>query len=151
MSKTKLQKFKNRSILIACIVVLALAFLIPQIYRNGHSAPYCYSSGSQITLENNNTHKLNDYQKQQFTKMARLAIDKKDGPFDWKNYQTVSINVYKMKKPSTYGIIYKIKPVIHEENTITSSIIIKLSDRDLKSYHKFEIKKYSSGFSNFLN
>ncbi|WP_119327168.1 hypothetical protein [Companilactobacillus musae] len=151
MSKTKLQKFKNRSIIIACIVVLALAFLIPQIYRNGHSAPYCYSSGTQITLESKNTHKLNDYQKKQFTKMARLAIDKKDGPFDWKNYQNVSISVYKMKKPSVYGIIYKIRPVIHQKNIITSSIIVKLSDRDLKSYHKFETKDYSSDFSNFLD
>lgn len=151
MSKTKLQKFKNKSILITCIIVLVLAFLIPQIYRNNHSAPYCYSSGTKITLEDKTTHKLNDYQKKQFIKISRLAIDKKDGPFDWKNYQNVSISVYKMKKPSVYGIIYKIKPVIHKDNIVTSSIIVRLSDRDLKSYHKFSIKGYSSDFSDFLN
>ena len=149
--KAKLQKYKHRAVLIGCVVILALAFLIPQMYRNAHSAPYCYSSGTQITLQNKDTHKLNDYQKEQFTKMVQLAIDKKDGPFDWSTYQTVSMDVYKMKKPSVYGIIYKIKPRLHQENTITSSVIIKLSDRDLKTYHKFAIQGYSSDFSNYLN
>lgn len=149
--KAKFQKYKHRAVLIGCVVILALAFLIPQMYRNAHSAPYCYSSGTQITLQNKDTHKLNDYQKQQFTKMVRLAIDKNDGPFDWSKYKTVSMEVYKMKKPSVYGIIYKIRPRFHQENTITNSVIIKLSDRDLKSYHKFSIQGYSSDFSNYLN
>ncbi|HCD07162.1 MAG TPA: hypothetical protein DEQ50_02655 [Lactobacillus sp.] len=152
MSEDKLKKHTTRAIWIACILILLLAFGIPQIYRNYHSAPYCYSSGSQITLENKNTHKLNKYQKQQFTKIAKLALDKEDGPFDWKNYHKVSLDVYKMKKTSEYGLIYKVRPIIRsKQHVITSSIIIKLKDRDLKSYHKFTIKGYSSDFSNFLN
>lgn len=151
MSETKVKKHMTRAIWIACIVILALAFGIPQMYRNYHSAPYCYSSGSQITLENTDTHKLNDYQKKQFIKMARTAIDQKDGPFDWDNYNNVSLDVYKMKKRSEYGLIYKVRPKLHSKRTITNSLILKLADRDLKTYHKFSIKGYSSGFSNFLN
>lgn len=152
MTEEKVKKHTTRAIWIACILILLGAFGIPQLYRNYHSAPYCYSSGSKITLESADTHKLNDYQKKQFIKMARTAIDKKDGPFDWDNYQNVSIHVYKMTKPSEYGLIYKIKPTIRsKEATITNSIIVKLDDRDLKSYHKFSIKGYSSDFSNFLN
>ncbi|CAJ1179983.1 hypothetical protein LCR01_18020 [Companilactobacillus crustorum] len=152
MSEDKLKKHTTRAIWIACILILLLAFGIPQVYRNYHSAPYCYSSGSQITLENDDTHKLNKYQKQQFTKIAKMAVDQKDGPFNWKNYRKVSLDVYKMKKPSEYGLIYKIKPVIRSrQHTITTSIIVKLNNRNLKSYHKFTIKGYSSDFSNFLD
>ncbi|APU72143.1 hypothetical protein [Companilactobacillus crustorum] len=152
MTEEKVKKHTTRAIWIACILILLGVFGIPQLYRNYHSAPYCYSSGNQITLESKDTHKLNDYQKKQFIKMARVAIDKKDGPFNWKNYQNVSINVYKMKKPSEYGLIYKIKPTIRSKKaTITNSIIVKLDDRDVKSYHKFSIKGYASDFSSFLN
>ncbi|KRO00315.1 hypothetical protein [Companilactobacillus kimchiensis] len=152
MKDDKVKKHTTRAIWITCILILMMAFGIPQIYRNYHSAPYCYSSGSQITLESSKTHKLNKYQKQQFIKMARTAVDQKDGPFVWKNYQDVSISVYKMKKPSEYGLIYKIRPQIRtKDDIITNSIIVKLADRDLKSYHKFSIKGYSSDFSNFLN
>ena len=152
MSESKVKKHTTRAIWIACILILMLAFGIPQMYRNYHSAPYCYSSGSQITVENANTHKLNDYQKKQFIKIARSAIDQKDGPFDWDNYQNVSIDVYKMKPRSEYGLIYKVKPIIRtKKDTITNSIIVKLADRDLKEYHDFSIKGYSSQFSNFFN
>lgn len=152
MSEEKVKKHTTRAIWLACILILLAAFAIPQMYRNYHSAPYCYSSGTKITLENSDTHKLNKYQKAQFTKMAKTAIDQKDGPFDWKNYQSVSLSVYKMKKPSEYGLIYKVKPTIRSKrDVITNSIIVKLADRDLKTYHKFSIKGYSSDFSNFLN
>lgn len=152
MGEEKVKKHTTRAIWVACVLILLGAFGIPQIYRNYHSAPYCYSSGTQITLEDSKTHKLNDYQKQQFTKMARYAIDQKDGPFVWKNYQNVSLYVYKMKKPSEYGLIYKVRPHIRtKKDIITNSIIVKLADRDLKSYHKFSIKGYSSDFSNFMN
>ena len=152
MSEERVKKHTTRAIWITCILILLGIFAIPQMYRNYHSAPYCNSSGSQITLENKDTHKLNKYQKKQFVKMARLAIDKEDGPFDWNNYQSVSINVYKMKKPSEYGLIYKVKPTIRSgQHTITNSIIVKLADRNLKTYHKFSIKGYSSDFSNFMD
>lgn len=152
MSEETIKKHTTRAIWLACILILLAAFGIPQMYRNYHAAPYCYSSGSQITLESSDTHKLNKYQKAQFIKMARTAIDEKDGPFNWKNYQNVSISVYKMKKPSEYGLIYKVKPTIRsKKDVITNSIIVKLADRDLKTYHKFSIKGYSSDFSNFLN
>jgi hypothetical protein len=152
MQSEKVKKYTTRAIWITCILILLLAFGIPQMYRNYHSAPYCYSSGTQITLESKQVHKLNPYQKKQFTKMARLAIDQKDGPFVWKNYQNVSLSVYKMKKPSVYGIIYKVRPHIRtKKDVITNSMIVKLKDRDLKTYHKFAIMGYSSGFSNFLN
>lgn len=152
MSEEKVKKHTTRAIWIVCILILLGIFAIPQIYRNYHAAPYCNSSGMQITLENKDTHKLNDYQKKQFVKMARLAIDKKDGPFNWNNYQNVSIHVYKMKKQSEYGLIYKVKPTIRsKQHTITNSIIVKLANRNLKTYHKFSIKGYSSDFSNFMN
>jgi len=152
MTEEKVKKHTTRAIWIACILILLGVFAVPQIYRNYHSAPYCNSSGSQITLENSDTHKLNKFQKQQFTKMARHAIDQKDGPFDWQNYQDVSLKVYKMKKPSQYGLIYKIRPKIRtEHDVITNSIILKLSNRDLRNYHKVAIEGYSSDFSNFLH
>jgi len=148
----KTNKHATRVIWIACILILLGAFGIPQLYRNYYSAPYCNSSGTQITLESANTHKLNKYQKKQFIKMARTAVDQKDGPFVWKNYQNVSINVYKMKKPAEYGLIYKVKPLIRtNRDVITNSIIVKLEHRDLKRYHQFSIKGYSSDFSNALN
>lgn len=151
MSETKMKKHTTRAIWITCVLILLLAFGIPQMYRNYHSAPYCNSSGTQITLESAETHKLNKYQKKQFLKMVRMAIDQKDGPFEWSNYKNVSLDVYKMKKRSQYGLIYKVKPKIHPKRTITNSVIVQLKNRDLKSYRKFEIKGYSSGFSNFFN
>lgn len=151
-TEEKTKKHSTRVIWIACILILMGAFGIPQMYRNYHSAPYCNSSGTQITLESANTHKLNKYQKKQFIKMARTAIDQKDGPFVWKNYQNVSIKIYKMKKPSEYGLIYKVRPLIRtKEDIITNSLILQLDSRDLRNYHKFSIKGYSSDFSNGLN
>lgn len=148
----KIKQFKNRAVWIIFILILLAAFSIPQLIKNSHCAPYYYNAGNQITLENKSTHKLNDYQKKQFICLARHAIDQRDGPFDWNNYQNVSISVYKMKTPSEYGLIYKIKPQIRsKKDTITNSVIIKLADRDLKGKRQFTIKDYSSGFSNFLN
>jgi len=152
MTEDKLKKHTTRAIWIVCILILLGALGIPQLYRNYHSAPYCNSSGSQITIENQQTHKLNKYQKTQFIKLARTAIDQEDGPFDWHNYQNVSIYVYKMKQPSEYGLIYKVKPDIRsKKHIITNSIIVKLADRNLKTYRKFKIKEYSSEFSDFLS
>ena len=152
MSQENIKKHTTHIIWIICIVIVLGIFAVPQIYRNYHSAPYCNNSGSQITLEDSQTHKLNSYQKAQFIKLAKTAIDQKDGPFDWQNYQTVSLKVYKMKQRSEYGLIYKVKPTIRsKQHTITNSIIVKLSNRNLKSYKKFSIKGYSSDFSNFLN
>lgn len=132
------------------LILLIIIYIIPQMYRNYHSAPYCYSSGTQITLEDTNTHKLNKFQKQQFTKMAKKIIDSEDGPFDWNNYKKVSLSVYKMKKRSEYGLIYRIRPNIHER-VITNSIIVKLKDRSLKDTPKVTVIDYSSDFSNILS
>jgi len=130
-----------------CALIILAVFGIPKLYSNYHAAPYYHISGQQITLESKNTHKLNKYQKQQFTKIAKNAVDKQSGPFVWENYRTVSLKVYKMKKPSEYGLIYQISPRMANQNrTITSSVIVKLSHRDLKRYEDVSIKGYSSDF-----
>lgn len=132
-----------------CFVLLLAAFIVPQIHRNYYSAPYFYFSGKQIVLEDNKTKRLNDYQKKQFVKIARTAIDQKDGPFDWDNYQNVSINVYKMKELHEYALIYRIKPCIRTDNhIITNTIVLTLKHRNLDKYKQFKINKYSSDFSN---
>jgi len=134
-----------------CLLLILAIFAVPKIYHNYYSAPYYTFSNQQITLENSDTHKLNKYQKQQFIKIAKNVIDKEDGPFDWDNYQFVSIDVYKMKKPFEYGLIYKIKPIIRtKKSTVTNSIIIKMAHRDFKHHNNITIKGYSSDFSNFL-
>lgn len=145
------KKHTTRLIWIICIVIVISIFLIPQIYRNHHSAPYCNSSGTQITLEDSHTHKLNDYQKQQFTQIAKKIVDQKDGPFDWNNFQKVSLSVYKLKKKSEYGLIYKIRPTITDQRTITNSVIIKLKNRNFKTKNNVTVIGYSSGFSNILS
>lgn len=127
------------------------AFIIPQVHRSYYSAPYFYFSGKQIVLENDKTHHLNDYQKKQFTKLARRAIDQKDGPFDWDNYQTVSIDVYKMKNLHEYALIYRIKPCIRTNNhIINNTMVLTLKHRSLDKYKQFTINKYSSDFSNIF-
>jgi len=131
--------------------LLLAAFIVPQVHRSYYSAPLFYFSGNQITLENNDTHRLNKYQKKQFIKMAQSAVDKRDGPFDWGNYQTVSIDVYRMKGNHEYALIYRIKPhILSDKYIITNSMVLKLKYRDLKEYQKFTIKKYYSDFSKFL-
>lgn len=83
--------------------------------------------------------------------MAKTAIDKKDGPFDWDNYETVSIYVYKMKNLHEYALIYRIKPCIRNDNhIITNSMILTLKHRNLDKYKQFTIDKYSSDFSNLF-
>lgn len=83
--------------------------------------------------------------------MAQSDVDKRDGPFDWGNYQTVSIDVYRMKGNHEYALIYRIKPhILSDKYIITNSMVLKLKYRDLKEYQKFTIKKYYSDFSKFL-
>lgn len=141
----------DKVVLLICFILLLAAFIIPQVHRSYYSAPYFYFSDKQIVLESEKTHRLNPYQKKQFIKIAKTAIDQKDGPFDWDNYQTISINVYKMKGLHEYALIYRIKPHIRSDNhIITNSIILDLKYRSLDKYKHFTIKKYSSDFSNLF-
>jgi len=148
MTNKKTKKHFTRFIWFICLLLIIAIFLVPKIYHNYYSAPYYNFSGQQITLENADTHKLNKYQKKQFIKIAKKTIDEKDGPFDWDNYQNISISIYKMKKPHEYGLIYKIKPeIMTSKSTITNSIIIKLNHKDFRKNNNVSVKGYSSGFS----
>lgn len=146
MSEETKKKKMNIIIWILCALIALGAFGIPKIYHNYHSAPNYYSVGQKIPLENSKTHKLNDFQKHQFIKMAKNTIDKKDGPYNWHNYKTVSIDVYKMNGSHEYGLIYKIKSKSNNE-VLTNSMIVKLKSSDLLQYHKVVIKRYSSEMS----
>ncbi|WP_334331981.1 MULTISPECIES: hypothetical protein [unclassified Companilactobacillus] len=146
MSEAAKKKKMNIIIWILCALIALGAFGIPRIYHNYHSAPNYYSVGQKIPLENSKTHKLNDFQKHQFIKIAKNTIDKKDGPYNWHNYKTISIAVYKMNDPHEYGLIYKMKSKSSNE-VLTNSMIVKLKSSDLLQYHKISIKRYVSEMS----
>lgn len=151
------QKTKNTItaiIWILCALLIIGAFGIPKLYQNYHSAPYYNVSDRIVILEEHKsqTHKLNEYQKRQFLKIARKTIDQKDGPFDWTNYQTVYLNIYKTNKPKQYALIYIIKPKIKgSKRVITSSMIVKLNHHNLIDYYDTTTQKYSSSFSAIFN
>lgn len=67
-----------RIIWIICILIIMGVVGIPKLYQNYHSAPYYNSTNKTIILENEKIHRLNKYQKRQFTKIAKKAINEKD-------------------------------------------------------------------------
>ena len=138
-------------ILIALIVLGALG--LPKMYQDYHSAPYYNTAGKTVILEKDHaeTHRLNKYQKNQFTKIAKKTIDKKDGPFNWKDYEVISIDVSKVNKPSEYKLVLTVKPNSDVHNAkITTSMIVKLHHKNLMNYYDTSIVQYNSGFSNQL-
>lgn len=144
----------NIIIWVICELLLIGAFGIPKLYRSYHSAPYYNSTGRTIILENNkeDTHKLNKYQKLQFTKIAKETIDQKDGPFNWKNYKIIYLDIYKLERQSEYALILKIKPKLKiKDSTITSSMIVKLNHSNLINYYDISVIKYSSDFSSIFS
>ncbi|WP_119326186.1 hypothetical protein [Companilactobacillus musae] len=154
MTDEKSKNLITKIIWIICGLIILGIFGIPKIYQNYHSAPYYNASGQMIIIENKktNTHKLNKYQKRQFTKIAKSTIDKEDGPFKWNNYRVVSLDVYKTKKRAQYALVLKTKPKINLKNSqVTSSMIVELKHRNLIDYYDLSIKKYSSDFSNIFN
>jgi hypothetical protein len=141
----------TRIILIICGLIIIGIIGIPKLYQNYHSAPNYNATGRIIIFEDHKTktHKLNKYQKNQFLKIAKKAIDAKDGPFDWNNYRVVYLDVYKTQKKHEYALILKVKPRIKIKNSeIKNSMVVKLNRRNLIDYYKTSIRRYSSEFSN---
>jgi len=146
-SKSRITKI----IWLLCGLIILGTFGIPRLYKNYHSAPYYKVTGQTIIIENKKSkvHKLNEYQKNQFLKIAKKTIDTKDGPFNWKNYTIESIDIYKTEKRFQYGLILKIKPNLNvKQSSISCSMIVKLDDQNLMNYYNFFIKSYSSNFFN---
>lgn len=142
---------KNKKRTLSIIGVLVAIFFIglgfTSIYQNQHFAPD-FSSSKQVFLQGYGANKLNKYQKKQFGAIARDAIDQKDGPYEWTNFDTVGINVIKEKKPATYTIVYKVKSnssILRP--TIRTDVTVKLDFPSLKNTHYYDIKKYDSDFS----
>lgn len=147
LSKNSITKI----IWILCGLLIIGIIGIPKLYQNYHSAPNYNATDRIVVLEDHktNTHKLNQYQKNQFLKIAKKTIDTKDGPFDWNNYKVIYFDVYKTQKKHEYALILKLKPKMKiKDSQITNSMVVKLSKRNLIDYYNISIKKYSSGFLN---
>lgn len=137
-----------RIIWIICILIIMGVVGIPKLYQNYHSAPYYNSTNETIILENEKIHRLNKYQKRQFTKIAKKAINEKDEPFNWQNCRINLRNVYKLSNKHEYKIIVEIQSKFDVK--IISSMIIKLNNCDLINPYDFSVKEYSSGFSRMV-
>lgn len=137
-----------RIIWIICILIIMGGVGIPKLYQNYHSAPYYNSTNETIILENEKIHRLNKYQKRQFTKIAKKAINEKDEPFNWQNCRINLRNVYKLSNKHEYKIIVEIQSKFDVK--IISSMIIKLNNCDLINPYDFSVKEYSSGFSRMV-
>ena len=101
-------KKRTLSIIGALVIVFFIGLGFTSIYQKQHFAPD-FSSNKQVFLQGYGANKLNKYQRKQFGAIARDAIDQKDGPYEWTNFDTVGIDVIKEKKPATYTIVYKVK------------------------------------------
>ncbi|GEO56968.1 hypothetical protein [Companilactobacillus bobalius] len=132
-----------RIIWIICILIIMGVVGIPKLYQNYHSAPYYNSTNKTIILENEKIHRLNKYQKRQFTKIAKKAINEKDEPFNWQNCRINLRNVCKLSNKHEYKIIVEIRSTLNVK--IVNSMIIKLNNRDLINPYDFSVKEYSSG------
>lgn len=137
-----------RIIWIICILIIMGVVGIPKLYQNYHSAPYYNSTNETIILENEKIHRLNKYQKRQFTKIAKKAINEKDEPFNWQNCRINLRSVYKLSNKHEYKIIVEIQSKFDVK--IISSMIIKLNNCDLINPYDFSVKEYSSGFSRMV-
>ena len=83
-----------------------------------------------------------------FGAIARDAIDQKNGPYEWTDFDTVGIDVIKEKKPATYTIVYKVKSNSSIlRTTIRTDVTVKLYFPYLKNTYDYDIKKYDSDFS----
>ena len=138
---------KTLSIIGALVIVFFIGLCFTSIYQKQHFAPD-FSSNKQVFLQGYGANELNKYQKKQFGAIARDAIDQKNGPYEWTDFDTVGIDVIKEKKPATYTIVYKVKPnssILRP--TIRTDVTVKLYFPYLKNTYYYDIKKYDSDFS----
>lgn len=138
----------NKIIWVICILILLGVMGIPKLYQNYHSAPYYNSTDGTVILENEKIHLLNKYQKRQFTKIAKKAINQKDEPFNWQNCRINLRSVYKLSNKHEYKIIVEIQSSLNAK--IIRSMIIKLNNRDLINPYDFSIREYSAEFSRMV-
>lgn len=134
----------TKIIWIICILIILGIIGMPKLYQGYHSAPYYELSTKKIVLEGKNVHKLNPYQKKQFTKIAKRTIDQRNKPLNWQKYRINLLNVYKLNKKQEYKIVL----VIESTSQIRNTMIIKLHNRNLIDPYDFSIKSYSSMIDN---
>ncbi|CAJ2233090.1 hypothetical protein [Companilactobacillus paralimentarius] len=129
----------TKIIWIICILIILGIIGIPMLYQNYHSAPYYdVTNEKTIILESEKVHRLNKYQKRQFTKIAKKAINQKGEPSNCQNCRINLRNVYKLGNKHEYKIIVEIKSNPNDE--VVNSMVIRLNNRDLINPYDFSIK-----------